>query len=130
MTRERVDLWLDCAAALEVAEAAAGAPGWPPLQRLVEGVAGTSAVALAEAQRDRDAEWPLDCYMYPVPRGRVEQDLAACARLVDAAEQYSRERDEAVKREAACLAALRGDAEALLRVAVRLADIDRKAVAS
>ena len=112
MTGERVDLWLDGAAALEVAEAAVGAPGWPPLQRLVVGVAGTSPVPLAEAQRDRDAGWPLGCYMYPVPRGRVEQGpwMLAQRETVDAA--------------------LRGEAEALRRVAIERALADRKAVAS
>jgi len=124
MTRERVDLWLDGTAALEVAEAAAGAPGWPPLQRLVEGVAGTSPVPLAEAQRDRDAGWPLDCYMYQVPRGRVERALAG-TRIVQ-----SRGGDWADDWRCLLDAALRGEAEALRRVAIELARVDRKAVAS
>ena len=120
MTRERVDLWLDGTAALEVAEAAAGAPGWPPLQRLVEGVAGTSAVALAEAQRDRDAGWPLDCYMYPVPRGRVERALREAERVEGPGGVWRSHLESA----------LRGDVEALRRVAIELARADRKAVAS
>ena len=104
MTGERVDLWLDGAAALAVAEAAVGAPGWPPLQRLVVGRVGTFGVLLAG--------WPLGCYMYPVPRGRVEQGpwMLAQRETVDAA--------------------LRGEAEALRRVAIELARVDRKAVAS
>jgi hypothetical protein len=115
MTGERVDLWLDGAAALEVAEAAVGAPGWPPLQRLVEGVAGTSPVQLAEAQRDRDARWPLDCYMYPVPASRVLLAMAF---------------EPGAPPAALLAAALRGEAEALRRVAIELARADRKAVAS
>ena len=126
----RADLWLDGSAAIDVAEAAEGVPGWPPLQRLVAGQAGTFAASLAEALRDREAGWPLGCYMYPVPRGRVEQALAHLARAVDAAEQYSRERDEAAKREAACIAALRGDDAAIRKVALELARLDRRARAS
>ena len=146
MTRERVDLWLDGTAAIEVAEAAAGAPGWPPLQRLVEGVAGTSAVALAEAQRDRDAGWPLDCYMYPVPRGRVERARGDLLADVDdkldedgehetllgghGADNVRAAVHARVLADTGIDAALRGEAEALRRVAVRLARADRKAVAS
>ena len=116
MTRERVDLWLDGAAALEVAEAAAGSPGWPPLQRLVVGRVGTVEVPLAEAQRDRDDGWPLDCcYMYPVPASRVLLAMAF-------------EPGAPSTRELA--AALRGEAEALRRVAIELAHADRKSVAS
>ncbi len=116
----RADLWLDESAAIDVAEAAEGVPGWPPLQRLVAGQAGTVAASLAEAQRDREAGWSLDCYMYPVPRGRVEQALREAERVEGVGGVWRAHLEQA----------LRGDDEATHRVAVWLARLDRRARAS
>lgn len=123
MTRSRIPtqaeldaaLWLDGSEAIEVAEAAHGAPSWPPLLQLLA-AGGWREVSLVDAQADCDAGWPLDMYMYPVPRARVERGLDRAAGLAA--------RCEIVR------SALRGDAEALHRVAIELALADRKAVAS
>ena len=65
MTRSRIPtqaeldtaLWLDGHAAIKVAEAAHGAPGWPPLLQLLAG-GGRREVPLADAQADRERGWP------------------------------------------------------------------------
>ncbi len=111
-------LWLDGHAAIEVAEAAHGAPGWPLLLQLLAG-GGWREVPLADAQADRERGWPLDGYMYPVPRARVEQALDR-ARLCGANGIDDGE----------LMAALVGAAEPLRRVAIELATSDRRAVAS
>ncbi len=111
-------LWLDGHAAIEVAEAAHGAPGWPPLLQLLAG-GGWRDVPLVDAQADRERGWPLGGYMYPVPRARVEQALDR-ARLGGANGIDDGE----------LMAALVGAAEPLCRVAIELATADRRAVAS
>lgn len=127
-----VALWLDGRSAIEVAEVAHGAPGWPPLLQLLAG-GGWREAPLVDAQADRERGWPLDGYMYPVPRARVEQALdrveldlvgvlgtARIARLCGANGIDDGE----------LMAALVGAAEPLRRVAIELATSDRRAVAS
>lgn len=139
-------LWLDGAMAIEVAEAAAGAPGWPRLQRLVVGRVGTVEASLAEAVRDRDGGWPVGSYLYTVPRGRVERARGDLLADVDDKLDEDGERETLlgghgadnvraavharVLADTGIDAALRGEAEALRRVAIALALADRKAVAS
>lgn len=142
MTRSRIPtqaeldtaLWLDGHAAIEVAEAAHGAPGWPPLLRMavaasvVSGSPRIDAVDIAAAQRDRDVDWPLDGYMYPVPRARVESSLI---RYRAGYSPWNGSRDaEWVDSVELVSAALRGESEPLRRVAIELAAADRRAVAS
>lgn len=122
-TRAELDvaLWLDGRSAIEVAEVAHGAPGWPPLLQLLAG-GGRREVPLAEAQADRERGWPLDGYMYPVPRERVERMLSD-ARAVAGGVPYGKWHEHLA-------GALKGDAESTRAIALQLAAADRRAVAS
>ena len=129
MTRSRIPtqaeldtaLWLDGHAAIKVAEVAHGAPGWPPLLQLLAG-GGWREVPLADAQADRERGWPLDWYMYPVPRERVERMLSD-ARAVAGGVPYGKWHEHLA-------GALKGDAESTRAIALQLAAADRRAVAS
>lgn len=122
-TRAELDvaLWLDGRSAIEVAEVAHGAPGWPPLLQLLAG-GGRREVPLADAQADRERGWPLDGYMYPVPRERVERMLSD-ARAVAGGVPYGKWHEHLA-------GALKGDAESTRAIALQLAAADRRAVAS
>ena len=108
-------LWLNGEAAIEVAEAAAGATGWPPLMTIVDWRESSVLEARpAEPQLARESSCPLG-YWYPVPRARVEQVLTE-ARRVEGPGGVWREHLES---------ALRGDAEAVRLVAIEIARSDR-----
>jgi hypothetical protein len=111
MTDLNTAMWIDGQAAIETAILARRIEGWPPLYRLVRDVAREAN--LDEARSDLKAEWPLDGYMYPVPRAKLEAELAAC----EAKPSDDPERRVWVER---VRAALRGDDKAIAVVAQAL----------
>jgi hypothetical protein len=109
-------LVIDGMRAVELARLTQGLPGWPGLHRLAKD--GWCPVPLDAAENDLAAGWGVDCYAYPVPRERVEAELAD-GRIEDSPPWL-------FAWLAKCRAALRGDEDAILAVAGEFARIDRE----
>lgn len=111
MTDLDTALWIDGQAAVTTALLARDREDWPPLYRLVPG--GKREANLWEARLDLEQGWDVRCYMYPVPRAKLEDELAAC----EADPSDDPERRVWVER---VRAALRGDDKAIAVVAQAL----------